>query len=262
MNWQNINRDDPTIKHAVLPKGDLLMEFDYSQIEPRMLAYFSAKLGDTTLVDIYASGADIYLTTAGAMLNKPPEKVTKDERQVWGKKGFLEIIYGAGPKLLAGVHDIPLAQAKEFYANTHKNLPCIRMISNPPPRFHRDDYVPGAIERVLDRKGYIETIAGRRLRPGKWEAHKMLNKLIQGSAAEIMKRAIVRCAVWRATEGLRSHPVLTVHDSLLWDVWDDERERLLAHVPQLMCDEPEINEVIQLVVEAKTGPRWSEMEDA
>jgi DNA polymerase-1 len=136
------------------------------------------------------------------------------------------------------------------------------MISNPPPRnFSRPDYVPGAIERVLAKKGYIETVAGRRLRPGKWEAHKMLNKLIQGSAAEIMKRAIIRTAEHRRTAGWASHAILTVHDSLLYDVQNDELAALLEAVPKIMCDEPTINEVVPIVVEAKTGPRWSELEE-
>lgn len=260
MNLQNIPRDDPLIKAAFVPDLDLFVEFDYSQIEPRLLAYFSEKLGDSQLADVYRKGEDVYLVTAGAILNKDPSKVTPHERQLYGKTVFLSIIYGAGPKKISEAYDLTMEQARKFYKNFHENLPCVRMLSNPPPRQSYAGYEPGAIERVLKRKGYIETMWGRPLKPGRWEEHKMINKLIQGSAADLMKQSLVNIHEWWETRGgITSRFGLTVHDSILWDALSGEVALLRDHVPGLM-DEPRLSDVLPIEVEMKTSTTtWADM---
>jgi DNA polymerase-1 len=256
MNFQNIPRDDKLIKTAFIPKMDALVDFDYSQIEPRLLAHFAAKLGDTQLADVYARGEDIYLTTAGAILDKDPSAVDPHERQLYGKHTFLSLIYGIGPKKIANERNIPYSEARAYYDHFHENLPCIRMISNPPPKSYRPDYVPGAIERVLQRRGYIETPWGRRLAPGKWEDHKMLNKLIQGSAADAMKDALVRLWHWQRDEKPKSHLVLTVHDNVLWDAIKDELDLLGSKVPDLMTagwNSVGLSETVPMAVEMEAS---------
>lgn len=254
MNFQNIIRDDPTVKRAFIPKKEALVEFDYSQIEPRMLAYFSAKLGDQYLADVFHSGQDVYLVTAGAMLDASPEDITPSQRQLYGKTGFLSIIYGAGPKRISKSMGLPLDKAKEIYTNFHENLPCVRMVSNPPPRYRNPDYEPGAIERVLAKRGYIELIDGRRITCPQWGEHKMLNYLIQGSAAVVMKRSLVR--VWKRQKDwpLYAHMTMTVHDSILMDALKSELAFLSEEMPKLM-DEPLISDTVPVEVEMK----WSDV---
>lgn len=253
-------RDDPTVKRVVVPKREVLAEFDYHQIEPRLIGYFAAKLGDPVIADMYRAGMDVYRQMAAETLGVKPEQVTAKQRQDF-KVFFLMICYGAGPKKISEDMDMTMAEAKRYYYDFHEAWPQVRMISNPPPRGYRPDYVPGAIERVLGRKGYIETIAGRRLAPGQWEEHKMLNKLIQGSAAEVMKRALVR--VWKRQRDwkLYAHMVLTVHDSILMDALRSELDFLHEEMPKLM-DEPLINDTIPVVVDMKwSDTSWADMKE-
>lgn len=247
------------MKRAFIPKEECLAEFDYSQIEPRLFAYFAAKLGDPTVADMYRAGMDVYRTMAAGTLGIAADAVTPEQRQDF-KTFFLMILYGAGPKKISAELGMPYAEAKQYYIDFHNAWPQVRMISNPPPRKPYPSYEPGAIERVLKRRGYIQTIAGRRLAPGMWEEHKMLNKLIQGSAAEVMKRALIR--VWKAQQKWDyAHMVLTVHDSILFDALEAELTMLHEEVPKLM-DEPKINDIIPVVVEMKVSDTsWADAKE-
>lgn len=252
MNYQNIPRDDPTVKRAFIPKREILVELDYHQIEPRLFGYFSAKLGMPRVADMYRAGMDVYREMAARTHGITPDEVTPALRQDF-KVFFLMILYGAGPKKIHEEMDLTMAEARQYYADFHEAWPEARLISNPPPRRDFPGYEPGAIERVLKRKGHITLIDGRPIPCPKYGEHKMLNYLIQGSAAVVMKRALVR--VWKRTKGwpLYAHPNLTVHDSILMDALKSELPMLAEEIPKLM-DEPLINDTIPVAVEVK----WSD----
>lgn len=260
MNFQNVparNAEQAeAIRRAFVPKRGAFSSFDYMQIEPRMFAYYVATaLGDDTVANWFREGRDFYTEIAGKVFEKPAEEVTKGERDQ-GKVFYLMILYSAGPKKISRETGMPLAEAREFYQQFHEQFPWIKRLSNPPPSSARGwhDYQPGLIERVLKNRGYIKTPWGRHLHPEKWGEHKMLNKLIQGSSADLMKQAIVKTArLLREVQELTGPPfesrlVLTVHDELVFDGPEDEIEALHELVPPLMIDE-RIDAVVPLGVD-------------
>lgn len=222
-----------------------------------MFAYYVATaLGDDTVATWFREGRDFYTEIAAKVFEKTADEVTKSERDR-GKVFYLMILYSAGPKKIARETGMPLAEAREFYQQFHEQFPWIKRLSNPPPSSARGwhDYQPGLIERVLKNRGYLKTPWGRHLHPEQWGEHKMLNKLIQGSSADLMKLAITRVNRWlRQLEpdpnyrGLESRLMLTVHDELVIDGPPDEIEVLHDTIPPLMIDE-RINAVVPLGVD-------------
>lgn len=252
MNFQNIPRDDKTVKKAILHKRGALSEFDFSQIEPRIFGYYCMKgLKDDTILKVYLEGRDIYKEVAARTYQIAYDDVDPVQRQQAGKIGFLATLYGAGPKALKDQIGIPLKDAKDLYHHLHEGMPQIRLLSNPPPRSgYHPDYSPGLIERIVAQRGYIKTPYGRHLHVEKYGAHKMLNKLIQGTAADLMKHALRKVdaaigsefrptggAIFGNTEGsipLASRMVTSIHDSIGFDGPTSELQILHDTVPDLM----------------------------
>lgn len=220
-----------------------------------MFAYYvSTALGDDTVANWFREGRDFYTEIAARIFDKPESEITKEERQ-HGKTAYLAILYGAGPKKIAEQTGMSLAEGREFYAQFHEGLPWIKRLSNPPPSSARGwhDYQPGLIERVLKNRGYLKTPWGRHLHKPQYGEHRMLNTLIQGSSADLMKLAIVRVAKWLRDDTAlgfvpESRLVLTVHDELVLDGPVDEIGYLHDFVPSLMIDE-RIDSVVPLGVD-------------
>lgn len=217
-----------------------------------MFAYYvSTALGDTTVADWFREGRDFYTEIAALIFGKSESDITKEERQ-HGKTAYLAILYGAGPKKIAEQNGMTLAEGKAFYGQFHDGLPWIKRLSNPPPSSARGwhDYQPGLIERTLKNRGYLKTPWGRHLHKPEYGEHRMLNTLIQGSSADLMKLAITKVARALKDENLRleSRLVLTVHDELVLDGPTDEIAVLHALVPVHMIDE-RIDAVVPLGVD-------------
>lgn len=263
MNFQNLparTEAGLVVKRSFLPTRGAFSYFDYQQIEPRLFAYFAARgLGDTTVADWYYEGRDVYQEIAAKVYGRPADTITKEERDL-GKVWFLMSLYGAGPRKVSAEIGMSYGEAKDFYLAFHDGLPQIKGLSNPPPQsgYYRTDYVPGLIERTLKRRrgpgaprGYLTTPWGRHLHPEEWGEHKMLNKLIQGSAADLMKLALIR--VHRALKDenlqLESKLILTVHDEIDIDGPEDEIPVLHSLVPFHMTHFDEITDFVPLGVD-------------
>jgi DNA polymerase-1 len=236
LNFQNLPRDDKTVKTAILPKRGALSEFDYSQIEPRLFAYLSAKvLKDDSIAEWYRQGRDYYDELAAIVHDKPLEEVTKAERQD-AKAWFLMSLYMAGPRKIAESVGISEKEAKAFYKAFHARLPQIKLISNPRPKRADVPWTPGAMERMYQRRGFLKTPFGNHIHAEQFGEHKLLNKWIQGTAAYVMKAAIVLVDRWLRESGLESRIVGTIHDSLVIDGPVSELALLHEHVPRLMIE--------------------------
>lgn len=243
----------------MLPKRGAFSFFDYSQIEPRFFAYYAAKsLKDFTIAEWYREGRDVYRELAGQVYGRPGDTITEDERQL-AKVWFLMSLYGAGPKKLGEEIGMPLAEAKEFYKAFHAGLPQIKGLSNPPPKSPRIPWEPGAIERIYRKRGYLRTPYGRHLHAEKYGEHKLLNKLIQGSAADLMKAALLRVGRYlRANPEIESRMVLTIHDEIGLDGPEHELPRLHVEIPPLM-GEAWFEEVVPIKVEHEVATtNWAE----
>lgn len=247
------------MKRAVVPKRGAFSFFDYSQIEPRLFGFYTAKMGDTTVADWYREGRDVYVEIAARALRKSPESVTPEERQD-GKVWFLMSLYGAGPKKVATELGIPYAEAREFYLAFHEGLPQIKALSNPKPQNpkHMRHWVPGAIERTLAKRGYLKTLHGMHLHPEQYGEHKLLNKLIQGSAAGLMKASLLRIDDWSREQRIESRMVSVIHDESIFDGPESEIELLHEHVPALMREQ-RITDVIPIEIDHEVSTTsWAE----
>lgn len=234
----------------------MILEADYSQIEPRIFGYYCATgLGDDMVADWYREGRDLYYEIAGQVYGKPADEITKSERQQ-GKAWFLMSLYGAGPTKIARETGMNVSDAKKFYVQFHDALPQIKRLSNPTPKPGSrawDFYTPGLVERQLKRKGYLTTPWGRHQHPEKFGEFKMLNRIIQGSAADYMKAALRRVARWQRERGVEGRMILTIHDSILADLPRDELEVWATEVPPLMVTPDEIAESITKVIPIEVG---------
>jgi DNA polymerase I-like protein with 3'-5' exonuclease and polymerase domains len=250
VNFQTIPRDLKVVKRAFVPKLEAFSLFDLAQVEPRLFAYFASKLGDDTIAAWFREGRDVYREIAGVVLRKPAHLVTDAERQQ-GKVWFLMSLYGAGPKRIAEQTGMPLEHAMAFYREFHERLPQIRLISNPRPRNERalPYWRPGAIERQLSERGYLKNPWGRHLHPQPGGEYKMLNALIQASAADLMKAGLLAVDSWlQSNEDVRSHMVSVIHDEIIFDGTIAELPLLHENVPNLMTNPDEAAAEISAVV--------------
>jgi DNA polymerase I len=249
VNWQNLPEGLKVVRRGIVPKhGDwVISTFDYSKIEPRLLAYFASKKGDDTLADYLRKGIDPYRAVVGPVYGKAHDELT-DREYKDGKILFLSLIYGGGVRTIREQFGIDQRAAKSMIGQFHTAWPIVR--------FLQDDVV-----RVAKRRGHISTPWGRPLHLEEFGEHKLLNKLVQGSAAHMLKRSIIRVDEWLETAGLQSHLTLNVHDELDFDGPAAEVPILNEHVPALMVEEL-ITPVVPILVDHEVSPRnWAEKFD-
>jgi DNA polymerase-1 len=201
MNWQNIPRDDSTVKRAVVPKRGAFSFFDYASIEPRLAAYFASKLGHDEFAARIRDGYDPY--TAVAQLVTGQMEVSKEERTKW-KIMFLSLMYGGGMKTIQLQFGGTAKDAKTMIRTFHANFPFVEIL--------QDD-----VKRVAAKRGYLRGIDGRHLHPEEFGEHKLLNKLIQGSAAGIMKKALLNVHTHAREAAWCTRMVSVVHDEIILD---------------------------------------------
>lgn len=260
LNFQNWPRDDKTCKKAIYPKLDLFLAFDYSAIEYRILAYYLTFVGSPEMADDFKQGLDPHEQAARLVLGHCNDDT---ERQVGKTLNFL-MVYGGGVKKLMTMladkgYPLEYPEARKLWDAYHEARPGMRKLTNPPNFRGQQLGAPGALELTMQQRGYVKTIAGRHLRPE--SGHKVLNAICQGSAAELMRMAMVKVHRWQAENPeLESHPVLSVHDDLLFDVRESELQYLASSIPNLMTHEP-IEQVVPIVVDLEVSrASWADKE--
>lgn len=243
MNVQNIPRTQKDVKRAFIPKLDGFLFFDYKAIEVRLLAYYLARaVNDTTLVEEITSGLDPHLVTAQGLYGR--EDITDEERQV-GKTLNFSIIYGGGTPTITRQLGVDYPEAKRLLKAYHATRPGISLLRK-------------SIDRTLGLRGYIVNTHGRHLHIT--ESHKALNALIQGSAADVMREAVVNTHAHLNQQHKYSHIVNIIHDEIMIDADNSEVEYLVDEIP--VCMTPtKINEIIPIEVDVEWSPTsWAEKE--
>ena len=234
----------------VAPPGTILLGADYSQIELRLLAHLT---GDLVLVDAFARGEDIHRRTAAEVFAVPPDAVTQDQRRRAKVINF-GILYGMGPQRLSRELAIPLAEAEEVIRRYFERYASVRAFA----------------ERVVEQGralGYVSTMTGRR-RPLpdlnaraphlRQAAERMAwNSPIQGSAADIIKLAMIGVEHELEASGLRASMLLQVHDELLFEVPEDQFESTADVVRRRMESVAAL--AVPLVADLKSGPNWASL---
>ena len=253
-NLQNIPvRDElgKRIRRAFIPSDDehLLLSVDYSQVELRLMAHLSA---DESLLAAFANGEDIHAATAARLYGKPIEAVTSEERRR-AKTANFGIIYGISAFGLSQRLEIPRHEAKELIEGYFRSYPKVKAYMDNAVVKAREQ---GYVETIFGRRRYLNDILSRNAVARGVAERNAVNAPIQGSAADIMKMAMVEVARRFATEGVRSQVILQVHDELVVDMLRSEEEQVRRIVREAMEGAARLKVVLS--TEAGVGKNWLE----
>ena len=253
-NLQNIPVRDAIgrpIREAFIPSREdgLLLSADYSQVELRLMAHLS---GDELLCEAFRNGEDIHAATAAKIFGKAIDEVTTEERRR-AKTANFGIIYGISPFGLAQRLDIPRSEAKALIDGYFASYPKVKQYME---RTIADAVQSGWVETIFARRRYLEGIDSRNANTRALAERNAINAPIQGSAADIMKIAMV--GVYRAfkEQGIRSKLILQVHDEIVVDLVPTEREAVECIVREQMEGAAKLS--IPLVVDIGVGKNWLE----
>ena len=252
-NLQNIpirSEEGRRIRQAfIAPPGYKLVAADYSQIELRIMAHLS---GDAGLLKAFSEGRDVHRATAAEVFGVSEADVTDNQRRSAKAINF-GLIYGMSAFGLAKQLGIGRGEAQDYVNLYFERYPGVR------------DYMDNTREHAKDL-GYVETIFGRRLylpeiksrnAPRRQHAERTaINAPMQGSAADIIKRAMIRVANWLPDSGFDARMIMQVHDELVLEVKADQAEGFAEALKQQMQDAAELR--VPLLVEAGIGDNWDE----
>ncbi len=256
-NLQNIptrSAEGRRIRRAFVPKpGCVFVSADYSQIDLRVLAHLS---GDKTLVDAFNTGEDIHVRTATEVLGVAPDQVNAEARRLAKVINF-GIIYGMGPQRLAGELGIALADASDYIKRYFERLPGVRAWLDETVRNAR---TTGYVTTMYGRRRYLPELNAQ---PGgaRAQAERIaINTPIQGTAADLIKLAMIRLDGVLRERGLGTRMILQVHDELLLEAPKDEWREAAELAKREMEGVAELK--IPLKVDLKSGPNWAEISGA
>ena len=252
-NLQNIpvrGEDGKEIRKAFVPEpGCKFFSADYSQIELRVMAHLSQ---DENMIQVFREGKDLHGATAANIYKKPIEEVSRDERTK-SKRANFGIIYGITIFGLAERLDISRDEAKKLIDGFFETFPKVK------------DYMERAKEEAR-QKGYVETLFGRRrylpdINSGNatvrgFAERNAINAPIQGTAADIIKVAMIRIHDRFQREGIKSKMLLQVHDELNFSVYPEEQSRVGEIVVQEMQNALQL--AVPLVADSGWGDNWLE----
>ncbi len=252
-NLQNIpirTEDGRRIRTAfVAPPGRRIVACDYSQIELRIMAHLS---GDPGLVRAFESGQDVHRATAAEVFGIAPQDVSGDQRRAAKAINF-GLMYGMSAFGLARQLGIGRGEAQDYIALYFARYPGVR------------DYMERVRQQAREL-GYVETVFGRRLQLNEIHSRNQaqragaeraaINAPMQGTAADIIKRAMVAVDAWLAPHRDRAAMLMQVHDELVFEAEDGFVDTLVAEVRSRMAAAAELR--VPLVVDVGTGANWDE----
>lgn len=252
-NLQNIpirTDDGREVRKAfVADPGCLMLSADYSQIELRLLAALSS---DPELTESFREGLDIHRATAAKIFHVPFDEVTDDQRRK-AKTANFGTVYGISAFGLAERLGIPRAEARELIDGYFRTYPHIReFIAESIERARKEGYV----STILGRKRFLPDISSRNATVRSYAERNAVNAPLQGSAADIIKVAMIRIFKRMNESDMRSRMILQVHDELVFNVVPDELPALQALVVEEM--EGAFKGSVPLEVAAGTGRNWLE----
>lgn len=252
-NLQNIpirTEDGRRIRRAfVAPPGRKILACDYSQIELRIMAHLSE---DPGLVRAFEQGVDVHRATAAEVFSRSLEEVTSNERRAAKAINF-GLMYGMSAFGLARNLGIDRGQAQDYVALYFSRYPGVRDFMERMRQQARDQ---GYVETLFGRRLYLNDINARNqgLRAGAERA--AINAPMQGTAADIIKRAMVKVDDWLQDHGDQAKMILQVHDELVFETESSFLDTLRLKVVELMSSAAELR--VPLVVDAGVGDNWDE----
>jgi DNA polymerase-1 len=239
------------IRKAFIPSSaeHLLLSADYSQIELRIIAALS---GEENMMNDFSKGLDIHISTASKVYAVPIEEVSKEMRRNAKMVNF-GIIYGISAFGLSERLGIPRKEAASIIDAYFLQYPAIKTYMDGSINFAREN---GFVETILGRRRYLKDIHSRNAVVRGFAERNAINAPIQGSAADLIKAAMIQIFKAFEEKNLRSKMILQVHDELVFDVYQPELEVVKSIVKQKM--EGAIQLRVPLLVEMGTGNNWLE----
>ena len=237
------------IRRAFVPEADWIVAADYSQIELRIMAHLS---GDPSLVADFQTGDDIHAATAAKIFKVPVSEVTKDQRRQ-AKTANFGIMYGISSFGLAQRLGISRTDAKNLIDDYYSTFPGIRTYIDKVIGQAREK---GYVETIFGRRRYLPDINSKNFTVRSLAERNAVNAPIQGSSADIIKLAMIAIHRRLAADGYRSRMVLQIHDELLFDVYEDEREKLMKMVVEEMQNVCRL--AVPVIVDCNAGKNWLE----
>jgi len=239
------------IRGAFVPrdKSFLFMSADYSQIELRIAASFAK---DEIMIEAFRNKRDIHTTTAAKVFKTPLEKVTPDMRRKAKEVNF-GILYGSTAFGLSQNLGIPRAEAAEIIESYFKEFSSIKRYMDDAINLAREKEF---VETILGRRRYLRDINSRNITTRGFAERNAINAPIQGSAADIIKIAMINIHRWLQKEKLKTKMILQVHDELVFDLHKEEQEIVKRHVVDLMKNAVLLE--LPMEVEVGIGKNWLE----
>ncbi len=239
------------IREAFIPSDDdhLLLSADYSQVELRLMAHLS---GDESLIAAFEHGEDVHAATAARLFGKPIDEVTPEERRR-AKTANFGIIYGISAFGLSQRLEIPRKEAREIIDGYFASYPKVKEYMDQVVGKAKEE---GYVTTIFGRRRYLNDIASQNAVARGLAERNAVNAPIQGSAADIMKIAMIEVHRRFVAEGIRSRVILQVHDELVVDMLRSEQEQVRRIVTEAMEGAATLQ--VRLIAEAGIGRNWLE----
>ena len=233
----------------IAPQKSVIISADYSQIELRIMAHLS---GDTGLITAFNQGEDIHRRTAAEIFNIAPDAVSSEQRR-YAKTINFGLIYGMGRFGLAQSLGIDPQDAQNFIDRYFARYPAVAEYIE---RTKQQAHMAGYVETLFGRRLYLPEInATNKLKQAAAE-RAAVNAPMQGTASDIIKKAMIAVDEWLISGSLNAHLIMQVHDELILEVPENEKEIVCENLPKLMASVAKLS--VPLLAEVGVGRNWEE----
>ena len=233
------------------PQGSVIVSADYSQIELRIMAHLS---GDKTLIAAFQNGEDVHRRTAAEVFGIAPENVSPEQRR-YAKTINFGLIYGMGQYGLAKSLGIDNLSAKTFIDRYFARYPGVAEYMQ---RTKEQAAAQGFVETLFGRRLYLPDIRNKNANARAGAERAAINAPMQGTASDLIKRAMIDVSRWLSDDLLQSKLIMQVHDELVLEVPESELDLVKTNLPELMADVGKGLLNVPLVAEVGVGENWEE----
>lgn len=233
------------------PQGSVIVSADYSQIELRIMAHLS---GDKTLIAAFQNGEDVHRRTAAEVFGTAPENVSPEQRR-YAKTINFGLIYGMGQYGLAKSLGIDNLSAKNFIDRYFARYPGVAEYMQ---RTKEQAAAQGFVETLFGRRLYLPDIRNKNANARAGAERAAINAPMQGTASDLIKRAMIDVSRWLVSDDLKSKLIMQVHDELVLEVVETELDFVKEKLPQIMAKVDGGLLDVPLVAEVGVGENWEE----
>lgn len=233
------------------PQGSVIVSADYSQIELRIMAHLS---GDKTLIAAFQNGEDVHRRTAAEVFGIAPENVSPEQRR-YAKTINFGLIYGMGQYGLAKSLGIDNLSAKTFIDRYFARYPGVAEYMQ---RTKEQAAAQGFVETLFGRRLYLPDIRNKNTNARAGAERAAINAPMQGTASDLIKRAMIDVSHWLVSDDLKSKLIMQVHDELVLEVPEAELDLVKEKLPQIMAKVDDGMLKVPLVAEVGVGMNWEE----